>query len=204
MLAAEQDQRVCGVQRQQAGKQQHGKIQHPTAPGRPLRPSCEGQDRPGGGFIGIPIVFSAGPEGGLQAGKWGPVSLQIVPSHVVLRRIAALKEKLAVPGDPDVLHRSQLFRLNGRQAGFQGAVILDAVSDPEVHLRQVSAPGGPHGDFHLLPPHLAVVNHRLFRFRPAQQSALELHALLKPGGDHQHAKQHHHGRHGDQDSFLQL
>ena len=152
----------------------------------------------------LPVIVSSSAAIGNGHGKGIPVPVQVVPAHAVLRIIAALKEKDIVFGNADVLHRPQLLRLNGRQAGFQGAVILDAVSDPEVHLRQVSAPGGPHGDFHLLPPHLAVVNHRLFRFRPAQQSALELHALLKPGGDHQHAKQHHHGRHGDQDSFLQL
>ena len=152
----------------------------------------------------LPVIVSSSAAIGNGHGKGIPVPVQIVPSHVVLRRIAALKKELTVPGDSDVLHRSQLVRLNGRQAGFQGAVILDAVSDPEVHLRQVSAPGGPHGDLHLLPPHLAVVNHRLFRFRPAQQSALEFHAFPDMGNQRQDSKQHHHGRHGDQDSFLQL
>ena len=83
----------------------------------------------------LPVIVSSSAAIGNGHGKGIPVSLQIVPSHVVLRRIAALKKELTVPGDSDVLHRSQLVRLNGRQAGLHRAHVMDAVPDLNHHLR---------------------------------------------------------------------
>ncbi len=68
----------------------------------------------------------------------------------MLRRIAALKKELTVPGDSDVLHRSQLVRLNGRQAGLHRALVTDAVPDLNHHLRPLFIGAVRHGDLHPL------------------------------------------------------